>query len=247
MIELNNTEQKELHAALIDLLKIFRDVCDEENIWYSLAFGTMLGAVREKNIIQWDTDVDVFILKSDTEKLRNAFVERNFDCIEYINYDTTFRCLKSHDALVSTCTNLFSDIHLDIYPIVGAPAKEKEQNRIACRWSYLDRIIRSKYVDITQCKPKNKILVVFAKIVDYCIPDKVLRANIKKREAKYDMKKTGYWMTLVNYGSGRSCFPISYLEGFDEKELSGEKYKVLKEWDRYLNKVYGDYMTPKKY
>lgn len=48
MATLNNKQIAELHKLLIDLLVVFRDVCDKEGIWYSLAFGTMLGAVREK-------------------------------------------------------------------------------------------------------------------------------------------------------------------------------------------------------
>ena len=47
---LSPIELKELHKCLIELTKVFRDVCDKNDIWYSLAFGTMLGAVREKNM-----------------------------------------------------------------------------------------------------------------------------------------------------------------------------------------------------
>lgn len=247
MRQLKPEEIKELHKALIELTVIFRNVCDKEGIWYSLAFGTMLGAVREKNIIQWDTDVDVFVKHSDLPRLRNAFAKQTFDGVHYMNYDTKKKCLKSHDNLISTRSCVFPDIHLDIYPIVGAPADKKEQDKVTFWWNYTDRIIRSKYVDIRQCLPKNKVLVAVAKVIDYCIPDKYLRANIRYRETKYDMNKTGYWLTLANYGSGRSCFPISFLEGFDEKELGGEKFKVMKNWHQFLTIVYGDYMTPKKY
>lgn len=247
MRQLKPEEIKELHKALIELTVIFRNVCDKEGIWYSLAFGTMLGAVREKNIIQWDTDVDVFVKHSDLPRLRNAFAKQTFDGVHYMNYDTKKKCLKSHDNLISTRSCVFPDIHLDIYPIVGAPADKKEQDKVTFWWNYTDRIIRSKYVDIRQCLPKNKVLVAVAKVIDYCIPDKYLRANIRYRETKYDMNKTGYWLTLANYGPGRSCFPISFLEGFDEKELGGEKFKVMKNWHQFLTIVYGDYMTPKKY
>lgn len=244
---LNSEEIKELHKYLIELTKVFRDVCDEEGIWYSLAFGTMLGAVREKNIITWDTDVDVYVLHKDLERLREAFAKRNFNGINYINHNTAYHCLKSHDNLIYTQSDVFPDIHLDIYPIVGAPATKIEQDKVTWRWNYVDRIVRSKYVDIRQCLPKNKVLVFFAKIIDYCIPDSVLQKNIVMRETKYNMEETGYWLTLANYGAGRSCFPVSFLEETEEKELGGEKFKVMKEWHKFLTIVYGDYMTPKKY
>ena len=244
---LSPVEIKELHKCLIELTKVFRDVCDENGIWYSLAFGTMLGAVREKNIIGWDTDVDVFVLHKDLDRIRDAFSKINLQGIEYRNHNTAPRCLSSHDNLIFTKSDVFPDIHLDIYPIVGAPATKEEQDKVTWRWNYVDRIVRSKYVDIRHCLPKNRILVAGAKIIDYCIPDTILRNNIKMRETKYNMEETGYWLTLANYGAGRSCFPVSFLEETEEKELNGEKFKVMKEWHKFLTIVYGDYMTPKKY
>lgn len=244
---LSPEQLKELHSSLIELTKVFRDVCDKEGIWYSLAFGTMLGAVREKNIIGWDTDVDVFVLYGDLERVRSAFSKYSFSGIIYKNHNTAHHCLSSHDNLIYTKSDVFPDIHLDIYPIVGAPATKEEQDRVTWKWNYVDRIVRSKYVDIRHCRPKNKILVACAKIIDYCIPDSVLQKNIKMRETKYNMRETGYWLTLANYGAGRSCFPVSFLEETVDKELGGEKFKVMKEYDKYLTIVYGDYMTPKKY
>ena len=37
------------------------------------------------------------------------------------------------------------------------------------------------------------------------------------------------------------------LQELEEKELCGEKFKVMKEWHKFLTIVYGDYMVPKKY
>ena len=76
-----------------------------------------------------------------------------------MNYDTKKKCLKSHDNLFLTQSNVYPDVHLDIYPIVSAPADKKEQDKVTFWWNYMDRIIRSKYVDIQKCLPKNKVLV----------------------------------------------------------------------------------------
>lgn len=37
------------------------DVLASAGIWYCLAYGTLLGAVREQQVIAWDTDFDLFI------------------------------------------------------------------------------------------------------------------------------------------------------------------------------------------
>ena len=61
MYNLSEKELQDIHNDLLALLKVFRDVCDKECIWYSLAFVTVLGAVRHKGFIPWDSDADVAI------------------------------------------------------------------------------------------------------------------------------------------------------------------------------------------
>jgi len=49
----------------LELLTQFHRCCEENNIKYTLAFGTLLGAVREKGFIKHDLDIDVWIWYQD--------------------------------------------------------------------------------------------------------------------------------------------------------------------------------------
>ena len=42
---------EELHKSLFEMLNVFDSFCRENNIEYSLAYGTLLGAVRHKGFI----------------------------------------------------------------------------------------------------------------------------------------------------------------------------------------------------
>lgn len=44
--------------ANIKLLMDIKSICERENITYWIDFGTLLGAVRHKGFIPWDTDID---------------------------------------------------------------------------------------------------------------------------------------------------------------------------------------------
>lgn len=68
----SNSELAELHGGLLQLLKKFHEVCLENNILYSLHGGTMLGAVREKGFIPWDDDLDISLMRSEYEKLKEC-------------------------------------------------------------------------------------------------------------------------------------------------------------------------------
>lgn len=52
----------------LDLLTRFHQCCEENGIKYTLAFGTLLGAIREKGFIKHDLDIDVWIWSEDRPK-----------------------------------------------------------------------------------------------------------------------------------------------------------------------------------
>lgn len=76
-------------------LKILIDVhrfCEENGIRYSLAYGTMIGAVRHKGFIPWDNDIDIYMPRPDYERFCHLYKSDIYGIISeydphcYINY-----------------------------------------------------------------------------------------------------------------------------------------------------------------
>lgn len=55
-------------SALCDLHQLF----DRHGIWHSLTYGTLLGAVRDGDIIAWDYDFDLFIKPADVPLIEDV-------------------------------------------------------------------------------------------------------------------------------------------------------------------------------
>lgn len=72
--QLNEEEIKEVELGVMDYI---HNLCQKENINYSLAYGTLLGAVRHKGYIPWDDDVDISLKRDEYDKLYQAILRDN--------------------------------------------------------------------------------------------------------------------------------------------------------------------------
>ena len=64
-------EQIDKKVATENLL-LFKTILDNANIEFFLLYGTVLGAIRENDFIEYDTDTDTGIFEEDREKLLKA-------------------------------------------------------------------------------------------------------------------------------------------------------------------------------
>ena len=53
----------EIRSIQLDILQSIHTFCAENNLRYSLAFGTLLGAIRHKGYIPWDDDIDLCMMR----------------------------------------------------------------------------------------------------------------------------------------------------------------------------------------
>lgn len=244
MYKLSDSELTEIHNELLELLKAFKSVCEQEGIWYSLAFGTVLGAVRHKGFIPWDSDADVCIRLADVEKFRMAFENHKPKGIALKNHDAEKHNTKSHDILCFEEKQVFGDLHLDVYPLVGAPNNQNKQVKVWKRNYFIDSFFRSKYVNLSDCLEKNRRKVFFVKLVDKFIPDSFIKANIHKREREFDVDETDYWTCLASpyMPVPKRCWSYVTYMAFEDTE-----FNVPGEWNLYLTSLYGNYMTPRRY
>lgn len=56
-----------------EILDVIDKICRDNNLRYSLAYGTLIGAVRHKGFIPWDDDIDLMMPREDYEKLLSVW------------------------------------------------------------------------------------------------------------------------------------------------------------------------------
>jgi lipopolysaccharide cholinephosphotransferase len=75
MSDLKQLAPAELKAKLLEILVVADNFCRENNINYSLAGGTLLGAVRHGGFIPWDDDIDIVMPRWDYNRFISSFGE----------------------------------------------------------------------------------------------------------------------------------------------------------------------------
>ena len=57
-------DSQSVRTVQLDVLQAIDGFCRREGLRYSLACGTMLGAVRHRGYIPWDDDIDIYMVFS---------------------------------------------------------------------------------------------------------------------------------------------------------------------------------------
>jgi lipopolysaccharide cholinephosphotransferase len=86
-------------------LLVLRSMLLKANIRWGIVFGTLLGAVREKDFIAYDEDVDILVFREDQEKIFDLIHELNSCGFKIARYE-------EHSLLSIIRKNEYIDIYL---------------------------------------------------------------------------------------------------------------------------------------
>ena len=106
-----NSTQRQSQLVLIRMLRIFDLLAQKHNIFYWIAHGTLLGAVRHQGFIPWDHDIDIHIPLEDYIKFFQVAAKELPDDIFFQN------CISDPELLPSD--RVIAEKAFHIHSIVG--------------------------------------------------------------------------------------------------------------------------------
>lgn len=243
---------KEEQEIQLSLLKYFDYICKNEHLNYYLAYGTLLGAVRESGFISWDDDIDLWMLRDDYEKLRKV-------CKNYSREELFFQDFESDPdtpvpAMLRICVNntykwrpgnenqnFHTGIYFDIFPldyVNGDDSNIKIDNKK--QEFYNDVVVRNLYGKRKHKTLKGKLYSAILKL----FPKKVARRKI----AKFISQKREPSNSLISYSScayfPKNIFRYEDFNGVEYMQFEDMKCPCPVGFDRVLTELYGDWRTP---
>ena len=231
-----------------EILTEIKRICMKEDIPFQLAYGSLLGCIREKGFIPWDEDIDIMVWGKDYERFCEAIKLNISDSIQlFINssaneYELLF-------ARVGVKGNTHFNTHVDVFPFSGAPEKKVNQYWFQKAVYLIFRAYFAKKIklrDYSSNRVEKRILLIIVKAVLFIFSPKLLRTLHKWLAERYDPYKTGFACNVCGSYGFREILPFEYIESSANGVFEGDEFPVPQNSHLYLSHFYGDYMTPRK-
>lgn len=246
---------EEIKNIELCILKKFDQICKDNHLEYSLAFGTMIGAVRHQGFIPWDDDIDVLMKREDYEKLlKLKYEDDNFEIKSYRyskNYYYPFSKMIDKRTYLEESWRAEKDmgVYIDIFPLdnlnftsSGDKLQKEFDDVIAKSEKYL---IRAYLMGHKLSHHKAFNIRYITKLLMLLLTYPFKRAIIKKADLLNAKNKNGnYCAMLLQIGLN---YPFLDSHCFDEiiyVDFEDFKAPIYKDYDKILTLQYGDYMTP---
>lgn len=247
---------EEVKAELLSLLLAFDEIAKRKGIAYSLAYGTLLGAVRHEGFIPWDDDVDVVVPRPDYERLveyarsGGGIAGYCFTGYEVDGFPMPFLKLVNPRIRVRDCATkerIRLDLWIDVFPLDGCLADPVEQSRTDRVAHYCKAVIKtSNYRFWGAGKGRLNRLEKMATMPFV----ELLGLGTKANERLIRMAKEGPAYDDAQYVANVVWGPYRMGEILDKSlfqstctvVFEGHELPALGGWDAYLSCIYGDYM-----
>lgn len=245
-----------IHEVLLEMMVDLDRFLRKNGIEYSLAYGSMLGAVRHGGFIPWDDDLDIFMKRDDYERFIKIYAEsegiEGYTLYATDNPDSWLahtKLYKNNTAILSSVDELYApitketlhkEIFIDIFPLDKVPKKKRLRKKYMFKAKM--RLVYTR--DHAYQATNNKLLWLASKLL-LSIP-KSAKRRIRKKTNNFILKYNGM-QSDFDYICTSDPFAIReflppFLDEVIDIQFEGHPFRVYKHYDDLLKVSYGDYM-----
>lgn len=255
------------HEIMLKLLIEFDRVCQKYSIKYYVICGSLLGAIRHREFIPWDDDVDVAVPRKDFDKLiKIASAEWGQGSYCLVNYDD----LGKHTFLdfMTRLVYMDEEIPINIYNKIKGKGRDDIENRLPLDIYVLDNAANNErkhkiltsaiqglyglamghraYLDYTEYTAKDKSIQTKVKLLSTIgkfIPLKFIffmyefLRKLNRDNNCDDYYESNGWIFCIPWR-----FPQNWFGEGTKIEISDHYFVGPEMYEMFLKKHYGNYM-----
>lgn len=254
----------EVHSVALEMMKEVHEFCVANDIQYSLAYGSLLGAVRHKGFIPWDDDIDIWMTRPNFEKFTKTFKSQKgyrhlsiYDKDSLLCFDRVYEIDHTYVKNMTKACDDETGIWIDIMLLDTVPDDENLRNK-----QYSQFVELNKKINIFKGNYTLRELHKYTSLIKnyiYCLI---------KGQTRYLKKKTAYklqksQLDVINeynkVQASNYCFfqcgvmyrnepqellPAKCFESYQLTSFEDAQFMIVKDYDQLLTILFGDYMTP---
>lgn len=239
-------EISEIKSIEFQILKKIADICNKNNIKYSLAYGTLIGAIRHGGFIPWDDDIDIIILRKDVARFVQLMkMDNTYDVISsdekfffypYLKISDKNTIVKEKNSTTQT------GIWVDVFPLDNVPYNKIKRKIFFFNCKILRGMVLSNTTDFTSSNNRKILIKRVLSFITNIIGLNKIKVIYSKYVRKYETLSSNYISVLSTPYIGKETFSNKLLDDLVDVNFETEKFKCMKDYDKYLKQIYGEYM-----
>ena len=248
----------EIQSIGLDIMKEIHAFCMENGIEYTLAYGSLIGAVRHKGFIPWDDDIDLWMTRPNFEKFSSSFKSNKgyqlmsvYDKDNYCNYTRVYEVNKT--LVKSPCKACVQEVGVwvDVFPIDGVSDDQEAFKKDFEEISVLGtKILHARYELMIieegslYKKTKSAVKWLIRRILYGGLPGMHKRIiNLCKQHQFGDTCRCGSLVCVDAIKRNKpETFPVIDFSEYILMPFETELFMVSTRYDHILTIIFGDYM-----
>lgn len=248
---------QEVQSELLEIMKDVHAFCIDNNIKYSLAYGSLIGAVRHKGFIPWDDDIDIWMPRSDYERFMNSYHSRRYELKSLKDNDYYMGYTRVYDRVRTYAPENYRNIKdeagiwIDVFPIDGVSDDETRRNEDfedSCHERDLSSGFRGDMFKLRLGNKSDKIISAVKIGIK-----RLLRGTHHSLLIKFEHVCKRHAFGSTKYCANYYCYSayerrkIELLEtdwfiNYELVEFEDTKLMITKSYNAVLCSIFGDYM-----
>lgn len=230
----------------LNILHEIHSFCKTNKIKYSLAYGSLLGAIRHQGYIPWDDDIDIWMPREDYLKFMSSFRSTRYKQIfKFENSMILLPYGKVYDSDTLLIENvnysISNGVFVDIFPLDKKPQSNYRNLKMSMKRLFQIKRIKEIRISNTRALTRN-LLLILLKVVTFPIRYKTI---IKSINSKLPITLYEEDAGLVDYNEydKELVFNRDSFDSLIEVRFENQYFLAISNYDEILRLCYGDYMT----
>lgn len=233
----------------MEILDVIHDVCQKHDLRYSLAFGTLIGAVRHGGFIPWDDDIDIIMPRKDYDKLISLWDKSAPEgyILQYKDKDADFeqnfvKIRKDHTTFLQDEDERSKNYHKGIFVDI-APCDRVASGKFSQTIQYFACAVELLYSKKHTSGTGG--IIGFAERVLLCVPTflhPTLRKCARSVICRWNDNENLNCFCTDTIQNCKRYYPSDLFDVLKLVPYEGKQYFAINKPDDFLSVRYGDYM-----